>query len=429
MVLLSWMIASNYIDNSPSRHAIEQRPHGPPHRFMLRTIYELQNADRAELPTLISNANQQHRIDIFLLNDDGEELLGRTVPPTVQSVATELKGGRQRALRRDGGALSLAHNIYRPDLGEMRAVFVFQGRNYRWLNALRSNLWLRLSLAVLISGAVCYLLSRLMTRRIKALQSASRLLADGDLETRLQVRNHGGDETDDLARDFNSMAQQLQERIQSQERLLTDVSHELRSPLARLRIASALALEDSERANDHLRRVELETQRLEDLITQLLTTQINPPEWDSHIDLVSLLDHLCADANFEGQPEGKRFTLRTHCPEALVASTGDLLHKSFDNILRNALFHTPKDSEVITEINENEGYYVVTITDHGEGVSPSELKHIFDAFYRTDTARARDTGGYGLGLSITRRAIAQHGGSIAAQNTETGFQVVVHLPC
>ncbi|MEM1153126.1 MAG: HAMP domain-containing protein, partial [Pseudomonadota bacterium] len=249
MVLFSGMIANYYVDNSPSRHAIEQRQQGPPHRFMLRTIYELQNVDRDELPTLISNANQQHKIGIFLLNADNEDLLGRNVTAPILQVATELEQGRRRALLRDKGLLLLAHSIYRSDLGEMRAVFVFQGRNDRWLGALRSNLWLRLSLAILVSGAVCYLLSRLVTRRVKALQSASRRLAEGDLDTRIQVRERGGDETDDLARDFNSMAGQLQERMQAQQRLLADVSHELRSPLARLRIACALAQENPERTS------------------------------------------------------------------------------------------------------------------------------------------------------------------------------------
>ncbi|MEM8659476.1 MAG: ATP-binding protein, partial [Pseudomonadota bacterium] len=428
MVLSSWMIANYYVDNSPSRHAIEQRQQGPPHRFMLRTMYELQNADRDELPTLISSANRQHNIEIFLLNAADEDLLGRKVAPPIQQVATELEDGRRRALLRDKGSLLLAHRIYRPDLGELRAVFVFQGRNDRWLSALRSNLWLRLSLAILVSGAVCYLLSRLVTRRVKALQSASRRLAEGDLDTRLQVRDRGGDETDDLARDFNSMAGQLQERMQAQQRLLADVSHELRSPLARLRIACALAQENPERTRDHLERIELETQRLEDLITQLLTAQSQRLELDAHIDLVSLMQQLCVDANFEGTPEGKRFTFYTDCREALVESTGDLLRKSFDNILRNALHHTPKDSEVVIELKQADSQYVVTITDSGEGVPESEVEHIFDAFYRTDTARTRETGGYGLGLSIVHRAVSQHGGRVTAENTDSGFRVVVQLP-
>ncbi|MEM8662113.1 MAG: ATP-binding protein, partial [Pseudomonadota bacterium] len=151
-------------------------------------------------------------------------------------------------------------------------------------------------------------------------------------------------------------------------------------------------------------------------------------ELDSHIDLVSLIQQLCIDANFEGTPEGKRFSLYTDLQEALVESAGDLLRKSFDNILRNALHHSPKDSEVAIELKQADSHYVVTITDRGEGVPESEVEHIFDAFYRTDTARARETGGYGLGLSIVRRAILQHGGSVTAENTDSGFQVVVQLP-
>jgi len=427
-VLLSWQLASQYFEAGPDRGDIPPRPQGPPQRFIMRMIYDLQNLDEAEIRQLVVAAAADHDVDIYLLNREGSDLLGRKVPDRVTAVARELEGPRRRAFSNADGEHLLAHDIYRPDLGVMRAVFVFRPTRHLLLGLLGSHLWLRISLAVLVSGMVCYLLSRLMTSRIRELQLASRRLATGDLDTRLKVRTRGGDETDDLARDFNTMASQLQDRIQAQKRLLGDVSHELRSPLARLRIALALAQEHPGSSGNYLARIERETERLEELIGQLLDSQAGEVELDSHIDLVPLLGQLCSDAGFEGEKERKRVVLQAAIGEALVVTCGDLLRKSFENILRNAISHTAADSEVMVTLDEQHGDFRVRVSDHGGGLPESELEKIFEAFYRTDTARSRDTGGYGLGLAIARRAIQRHGGSIRADNTGTGLMITVTLP-
>jgi two-component system sensor histidine kinase CpxA len=310
----------------------------------------------------------------------------------------------------------------------LRAVLVFPPDGHGLLGALGRLLWLRIALAILVSGIICFGLSRLMTNRLKALQLASRRLANGELDTRLQVRDRGGDETDELARDFNSMAQQLQERIQAQKRLLGDVSHELRSPLARLRIALALAQRDSAKSAEYLQRIEREAERLEELIAQLLATQAGEIHLDTHIDLVPLLRHLCADAGFEGEAQGVQVTFTAAIEQAIVASSGDLLHKSFENILRNAVDHTSDNSCVTVSLQRSEGGFRIAIEDRGPGVPPAELDKIFGEFYRVDTARTRERGGYGLGLAIARRAILRHGGVMEAVNTGSGLVITVSLP-
>ena len=428
-VLGSWLVSSHYFDTGPDRGELEYRTQGQPQRFVMRMIYDLQNLDDRAMRAAITAAGTEHDVDIFLLDNRGEDLLGRAVPPNVEAVSRQLQGIRRRAFLRSGGEHLLAHEIYRPGTGMLRAVFVFRPSRHRLLGLLGSNLWLRIGLAVVISGAICYLLSTLLTRRIKSLQLASRQLANGRLDTRLRVRQLGGDETDELARDFNSMAEQLQERIESQKRLLGDVSHELRSPLARLRIALALAQEQPQGTRTHLARIERETERLEELIGQLLDSQGPDTALDDHIDLVPLLQQLCSDAKFEGAAQSKRVTLATHLPEAIVASTGDLLHKCFENILRNALNHTPPDSDIEVRLAQTGDEYRVQVSDCGGGVPARELARIFEAFYRTDTARTRDTGGHGMGLAIARRAIGRHGGQIWAENTAQGLAVIVILPC
>jgi len=225
----------------------------------------------------------------------------REVGADVEQIATHLGGPQRRIRHATTQELIVAHEIYRRDTGPLRTVFVIPRRGGALLNTLGGSPRLRILLAVSVSGLVCFALSRLLTNRLKALQKASRQLANGDLNTRLKVRERGGDETDELARDFNTMADQLQGRMQGQKRLLRDVSHELRSPLARLRIALALAEADTPGRTDHLARIEQEAERLEALIAQLHSSQAGEVRLDSPVDLVPLLRQLCEDGNFEAK--------------------------------------------------------------------------------------------------------------------------------
>lgn len=428
-VLGSWQLASNYFESlPPAREWDDHKAPALPHRFMLRIIYTLENLEDAALTEAVEEVRRKHDIQIYLVARDGTDLLKREVPKAVARLDNKLRSQRRKAIINTHKGRLSAYRIYRPNEGAVSAVFVFPTQREYILDLLGGNLWLRIVLAVLISGGICLFLSRLMTTRLKDLQSASRRLANGELATRLQVREHGGDETDELARDFNSMAEQIQARNQAQKRLLGDVSHELRSPLARLRVALALAQEKPANAAQYLQRIEGEAERLEELIGQLLATQAQDVVLDTHIDLVPLLEQLCADANFEGQGAGKTFNFHAAMEEAIVDSAGDLLRKSFENILRNALQHTAEQSQVSVSLASRDGHYEVAIEDRGPGVPDAELDNIFGEFYRVDTARSRDFGGHGLGLAIARRAIGQHGGEVKAQNTGSGLRITVTLP-
>jgi signal transduction histidine kinase len=206
------------------------------------------------------------------------------------------------------------------------------------------------------------------------------------------------------------------------------VSHELRSPLARLRVALALAEEDRDNLRPHLQRIERETERLDQLINQLLSAGVAAVALDTHIDLVALLRQLCADANFEGRAKAVSVVFDSVPEQAVVASAADLLHKCFDNVLRNALWHSPADSTVRVELHEQPQAYSVSIQDQGQGVPAEQLDSIFNEFHRVEPARDRESGGYGLGLAIARRAAERHGGSIQAENAGDGLRVTVCLP-
>jgi len=429
-VLGSWMLSNQYFESrlDSAGPPSEQRPAAPPHRFVLRVTYALQNTPSGELPGLLRRAERDHGVQIYLLRRDDSDLFERPVPAQIARTAQKLQGQRRMARAEHSGQVLFAHSIYREEDGPLRAVFQFRKPERPVLAFLAQNNWLRMLLVIGVSGLLCYLLSRLVTGRLQELSLASRRLAQGELGTRLLVREHGGDETDELARDFNAMAEQLQQRIQAQRRLLADVSHELRSPLARLRVALALAQEQHSANPTQLDRIEREAERLEELISQLLSSQAEQAELSDHIDLASLLQQLGADAAFEFAARGKNVSVTCSIDEALVITTGDLLHKSFENILRNALAHTADQTTVNVELDQEGEHYQVSITDHGPGVPAIELERIFDEFYRVDTARTREKGGYGLGLAIARRAIEQHGGNLTAENTGNGLKVIVQLP-
>ena len=427
-ILLTWLIAARYFDALALTPPNEGQ-RNPPQRMLLRLIYDLQNLEQDELAPMLACIERDQRIRIFILDKDGEELRGRDVPPPVLRAAAQLdrEGSRGRLVIRGDKHSLMGHRFYRSDTGEMRALLVFQHRVVEPLRFLMQNLWLRVLLAIAISGLVCYGLSRLITRRLAKLERAAGELASGRLETRIEVRDRGGDETDDLARSFNEMADQLQQRIMAQRQLLGDVSHELRSPLARLRIALALAQEAPDERADHLARIEQETERLEDLIAQLLGSQGGDEHLDDHVDLGELLAQVCRNSRFEGEPEGKQIVYTAPQKPAWVATHGDLLYKCFDNLVRNALQHSETGGLITVTATATDTEVLVTIQDSGPGVPEEELARIFEAFYRVDKSRTRDSGGYGLGLSIAQRAVTRHGGRIVAENAG-GLRVTVTLP-
>ena len=399
-----------------------------PPRAMFRILYALQNMPEQKLSSWIEEQEKNSRLKIFLIDDAGRDIFDRELVPGTDRVLKKLAGFRRRTAHREGKLTLFGQEIYRQERGQLTAVIASSHPASPFVRALTEHLWLRLLLAIIISGLISYAVSRYLTRPLKQLQLASRKLASGDLDTRIEVPAKGGDETDELARDFNSMAEQLQRQIQAQKRLLRDVSHELRSPLARLRVALALAEKEPRRQGEQFQRIERETERLDELIGQLLAVPEGEINLEDSLDLVGLLKELSDDANFEAQQGNKSILYRTKLPEAVVKTRGDLLKKALENVIRNALTYTAAGTSVQIELEKNTEYFRIAVTDQGPGLPDSALERIFEPFYRVDDARQRETGGYGLGLSIASRSINQHGGSIAAENTSNGLRVVIKLP-
>lgn len=279
--------------------------------------------------------------------------------------------------------------------------------------------------------AASALLAWYFTKPIRHLRWALGEIAEGRFDTRVQQLMDGRrDEVADLGRDVDLMAHKLDQLVTTQRRLLHDVSHELRSPLARLQAAVGLARQDPARAEATLDRIDRETARLDSLVGQLLTLARLDAGTGSEavvqLDVVELLADIARDAQFEARAVDR--DLRFSGEMAFVIDgREELLHRAFENVLRNAVKYTAPGTtvEVVAGCSSS-GHLHVSVCDHGPGVPPGELENIFEPFHRCPGA-AQD--GFGLGLAIARRAIEAHGGTIRAENRpQGGLCIEIELP-
>jgi len=269
-------------------------------------------------------------------------------------------------------------------------------------------------------------------RPIRNLRSAFDSVANGKLGTRIGLSMGGRhDELADLSHDFDRMATQLQALMESHQRLLHDISHELRSPLARLQAATDLMQQQPERAAEFIARLERDTRRIDTLVGELLMLARVDSGLTGYseelVDLNELIDHIVSDARFEA--EQKQCTVEVDMPERIpIKGNQELLFRALENVIRNAVLHSPTGKRVSVAVTqEASGAWRVSVSDEGIGVSPSELETIFQPFFRSKAAVSY--AGYGLGLAITQRVVQAHGGKVTAANgTNCGLVVTIELP-
>jgi two-component system, OmpR family, sensor histidine kinase CpxA len=291
-------------------------------------------------------------------------------------------------------------------------------------------------IAFLVSGGICYLLARYITGPILRLSAASRQLADGNLKARAGARmEKRRDEIGGLVKDFNRMAERTEELINSQRQLITDVSHELRSPLARLNVALDLARE--RKGNDPaFAQMGQDIERLGEMVGRILTvarldsTSILPEM--ALLNFSRLLSEVAADADFEARRRNCTVQFSGEC-DCDITGSSDLLRSALDNVVRNAVRYTAAGTQVEVHLRCVEVGGVrsalVSVRDRGPGVPEKELSRIFHPFYRLAEARDRQSGGAGLGLAIASRIVELHGGTIHASNASGGgLQVDISIP-
>lgn len=295
----------------------------------------------------------------------------------------------------------------------------------------------RIIMALMISGIVCYALTRYLSSPVFALRAATQQFARGDLDARVGAKIcNRRDEFSDLANDFNEMAQQIGTLLLLQKQLLTDISHELRSPLARLNVAIELARRSpTADAEKMLDRMAKESDLMNQMIGHVLMLSRLESRTDAihmqPIDLPQLVRAVVADADFEATAKGCSVAL-PESERCEVLGNEQLLRSAFENVVRNAVRYTREGTLVEIRFKQDltaGSDVTVEIRDHGTGIPERHLQHIFRPFYRVSEARDRDTGGVGLGLAITERAIRLHGGTVAVRNAEQGGLVVaITLP-
>jgi two-component system sensor histidine kinase CpxA len=288
--------------------------------------------------------------------------------------------------------------------------------------------------ALLVSGGVCYLLTRYLTGPILRLRIAARRLAGGDLTARAPNSSPRRDEIGELVGDFNFMAERVAALVTSQRQLISDISHELRSPLARVNATLGLARQRLGE-NALFDRIERDMERLNEMLGRLLTLArlemtAATPEMRP-IDLTALISDVVADAEWEARERPCHVDLMSRVDCAIEANP-DLLRSAIENVIRNAIRYTAPETAVEVHLDCPRGgagdAAIIRVLDHGPGVPAAELSNIFKPFYRVADARDRESGGVGLGLAIAARVAQVHGGSIRAANrADGGLEVVLSL--
>lgn len=355
------------------------------------------------------------RTQLFVLDANGRDLLDRSPPEGLrQAPAASIR----RVVALDGRAYTLIALEKLPPGGGVRAP-----------RHEPPSPILPITMGLLASLAFSAALAWYVAKPIRHLRDALRAVSEGRLETRVQAAMGGrSDELADLGHDFDRMAQRLQAQIVAQQRLLHDVSHELRSPLARLHAAIGLARQDPAKLEATLERIERESVRLDELVGEVLTLSrleagtAGPSA--AAIDLMEMVASIADDAGFEAAANGRgvRFSGEG---EVIAMARGELLYRAFENVIRNATKHTAPGSVVEVRAGVDAGKFEVVVSDQGPGVAESDLEAIFEPFQRADSS----TPGYGLGLAIARRAVESHGGRVRARNRpEGGLAVTITVP-
>jgi signal transduction histidine kinase len=350
----------------------------------------------------------------------------------------DLVTGEDRSEMRQAPRSSISRSFPFRLLGSSEPIIrvrISDDRRYRLINIVpprsRPGFWESLQYFLWLPpliGIACYLLAVHLVSPLRSFRQVVERFGRGELGVRFHIARR--DEIGELARSFNRMADQITTLLAAERRLLQDVSHELRSPLARLGFAVELA-KSSEVSDASLTRIRKEADRLNQLVDELL--QLTRAEGDpaakirEDIDLAELVDDLVADCRVEAEAQGCWLNAQIDQP-AVLTGDRELLRRAGENVLRNAIRHAPSSSQVEITLEVKDEVATIAVRDHGPGVPPESLPEIFKPFYRVETARDRKSGGLGLGLAIASRAVELHRGKMSARNADPGLVVEIELP-
>ena len=367
-----------------------------------------------ELAAYLDHLNKMFGANHFLLKADGVDLISGTSRSALlpSPPSTKSRG-------RVNGQLVVTH---RSSDGQYWFVAADPRPSGRW------NFFPYYLLVACVTGAISWLVTVGIVVPIRKISAALALFGQGQLSARVVTKRR--DEIGGLAQSFNAMAERVETLVTSERRLLEDISHELRSPLARLKLAVRLA----KTATDHdaaIGRVERDVNRIAALVAEIIemTRMEGDPLYRKAepVQFESLVEETASDCRVEAESRRCHLCI-TGAVSSEVAGDRELLRRAVENVLRNAIRYSPEDSTIDIRLAETDGVVLVEVRDYGPGVPAESIAKLFEPFFRVDQSRDADTGGVGLGLSIARRALQLHGGTITAQNAGPGLRVLMVLP-
>ena len=402
---------------------------------MLEASAALDRNGRDGLVQWLKDAPSNSDLTIYVVDSDMQDILGRTLPRRVERQLQR----HSRRMRGQNIDEHSPHNLRRPRPfsqlvsadGEVYALDVTSTHYPPTMWRGISQRTLLLILALIVSAAISYLLARAIANPIRKLRDATVSLADGNLDVRVGTTiGKRRDELGMLASDFDSMADKLARAAVQQTELSQNISHELRSPLARMRVALELARRQSGDLPE-FERINTEAERLDELIGQILSytrMDSSPRVEPTRIELVDLISEVVENVNYECKSDGIDGVNVLTSIDASPSLQGyaDALISAIENIIRNAVRHSPPDGTVHVRLDQQNMTAKIEVRDEGQGVDESDLPRIFEPFYRTKDA---PDSGTGLGLAIAQRAIRLNGGSVIATNSEDGgLRIDISLP-
>ncbi len=432
IVVIISQVALDEIDGSSPFNRMKKQVESSLTLFGQATLaFQLAGAPASTLNQLTEQFKTTSGMDAYLMDAAGKRFDGTQAPQDITDIAEKVfKSGIPEHVRSDDRVL-LARPVNSPDGKPYIIIGILERKGFLPPPEMgHPRMPIRITTILVLSGIACYLLARYLVMPLIFLRDATKRFAAGELSVRISSRiGRRKDEIADLARDFDLMAERIESLMTLQKQLIGDISHELRSPLARLNVALDLARQKTGSEAEHaLNRIEEEAHDLNEMIGELLTlTRLESGSNNIKMDQVNiseLVGEIAEDADFEAQGSNRGVKIKT-IDQCCIYGNQELLKRSIENVVRNAIRHTSEHTEVEISVTKNMNDTVeIRIRDHGPGVDGSELRNIFLPFYRISESRDRQTGGTGLGLAISERAVLLHHGSVLAENAQDGGLVV-----
>jgi two-component system sensor histidine kinase CpxA len=384
---------------------------------------------KAPLDAFLNEVSLKGRTTYWLLDEAGNSLSSRATP---SELATYTRQAEQ-----SGGFLRVDESYFavsRVSTARANYFLVAEFVPPPLTERVPGDILWTLKLGTIVSAFLCLVIAHYLSKPIERLRNATNELARGNLDIRVsRYIGNRRDEIAELVRDFDSMAEELRNLIQSERNLLSGVSHELRSPIARIRLALTLARDaDVRERREMLDRIEQDTIQLDSMLEKILTVARleggqHKPKFQT-VSLQDIVENVLDDARFEATAVDVDIAFAGG-PEISLSGDADLLRSAIENVVRNAIFYSGAGGQIEVLLRRDNGTAMLSVRDNGPGVPDESLPLLFKPFYRVDNSRGDTTGGMGLGLAIVRNAVLVHGGTVTAQNVSPhGLQIDISLP-